>query len=81
MTRNARRRVYASMDTNNEPLVLSVPTVARLLCISKGSCYEAVRQGQIPSLRFGRRIVIPRAALDRLLAGDALINNGAMRHQ
>lgn len=58
------------METNNEPLVLSVPAVARLLCISKTSCYEAVRLGQIPSLRFGRRIVIPKVGLQRLLAGE-----------
>ena len=57
------------METNKEPLVLSVPEVAKLLSISLGSCYEAVRTGQIPSLRFGRSIRIPRHAFERLLEG------------
>jgi len=43
---------------------------ARLMGLSKGSTYEAVRQGTIPSLRIGRRLVIPRAALERMLEGQ-----------
>jgi len=50
-----------------ERLTLTVPEVARLLRISKGSCYEAIHTGQIPSLRFGRSIRVPRHALERLL--------------
>jgi len=48
-------------------LTLTVPEVAALLRISRGSCYEAIRTGQIPSLRFGRSIRIPRYALQQLL--------------
>ncbi len=49
-------------------LVLTVVEVARELGISRGLAYEAVRLGQIPSVRIGRRVLIPRAALERLLA-------------
>jgi excisionase family DNA binding protein len=31
------------------------------------SAYAAVRSGEIPSIRIGRRLLIPRVALDRLL--------------
>jgi excisionase family DNA binding protein len=31
------------------------------------SAYAAVREGTIPSLRIGRRVLVPRIALDRLL--------------
>ncbi len=34
-----------------ERLTLSVPEVARLLGLSRGATYEAVRAGQIPSIR------------------------------
>jgi len=51
-------------------LTLTVPEVAALLGISRGTAYEAIRLGQIPSLRFGRRVVIPKAALQRLLDGE-----------
>ena len=57
-------------------LTLTVGEVATLLRISRGACYEAVRMGQIPSLRFGRRIVIPKVALQLLLAGEEKNING-----
>lgn len=56
------------MGTNEERLTLTIPEAAKLLGIGRANCYECVRQGSIPSLRFGRRIVIPRAALMRKLA-------------
>jgi len=51
----------------SERLVFTVEEARRQLGLSKGSMYEAVRSGQIPSIRVGRRILIPRATLQRLL--------------
>ena len=48
-------------------LVLSVKEARGQLGLSRGLMYEALRTGQIPSIRIGRRILIPRAALERLL--------------
>jgi excisionase family DNA binding protein len=48
-------------------LALSVEEAARLLGISTWLAYELVHQGQLPSLRLGRRIVVPRAALERMV--------------
>jgi excisionase family DNA binding protein len=53
---------------SGERLTLSVEEAAKLLGISRNSAYEAVRLGQLPVLKFGRRLLIPRAALDALLA-------------
>jgi excisionase family DNA binding protein len=50
-----------------DPLTVSVDEAARLLGISRGHAYALVNQGAIPSLRLGRRIVVPRRTLDRLL--------------
>ena len=47
----------------DEPLVFTVEEAAELLRISRGSAYEAVRTGQIPSVRIGRRILISRQLL------------------
>lgn len=52
----------------------SVEEARRLLGLSRGLMYEAVRTGQIPSLRIGRRILIPRAALEQLLNGSSSHN-------
>lgn len=55
------------IDEKREKLTLTVEETARVLGISRANCYECVRQGSIPSLRFGRRIVVPKAALMRKL--------------
>lgn len=48
-------------------LTLSVEEARQQLGLSKGLMYEALRSGQIPSIRIGRRILIPRVALEQLL--------------
>ncbi len=50
-----------------EKKVLTVMEAAAELGISKGSAYEAVRSGQIPTIRIGRRLIVPRAAFDKML--------------
>lgn len=50
-----------------EKKVLTVMEAAKELGISKGSAYEAARTGKIPTIRIGRRLIVPRAALDRML--------------
>lgn len=52
-------------------LVLSVTEAAAALGISRAHAYELVARGELPSLRLGRRIVVPRRGLERLLDGDA----------
>lgn len=48
----------------------TVDEVAALLCIGRNTAYEAVKGGEIPSIRIGRRILVPRDALERMLSGD-----------
>ena len=51
----------------NERLTLTVVEAAKMLGISRGLAYEMVRTGEIPSIRFGKRILVPRRALELLL--------------
>jgi excisionase family DNA binding protein len=51
-------------------VVISLEEVAARLGIGRNQAYEAVQAGKIPALRFGRRWLIPRAAFDRMLAGE-----------
>jgi excisionase family DNA binding protein len=53
-----------------ERLTYSVPEAAQVLGISRMGAYVAVRAGDIPSIRIGRRLLVPRAALARLLGED-----------
>jgi excisionase family DNA binding protein len=56
-----------------ERATLSVPEAAAVLGISRDAAYDAARRGELPTLRFGRRILVSRAALDRLLnAGEPI---------
>jgi excisionase family DNA binding protein len=61
---------------SEEKLTLTVPEAARLIGISRMTAYVAVREGTIPSIRIGRRVLVPRAALDRLLAAASAVRDG-----
>jgi len=50
---------------------LTADEVAEALGVSVGLIYEAARQGQLPFLRIGRRLVMPVSALERLLDSRA----------
>lgn len=51
---------------------LTVPEAGRLVAgLGRSQSYEAVRRGDIPVIRLGRRIVVPTAGLRRLLLLDA----------
>lgn len=52
---------------SSESLVLTVGEAAKLLRLSKTTTYDQIRQGSIPSIRMGKRILVPRAALIRML--------------
>jgi excisionase family DNA binding protein len=54
----------------DQRLTWTVPEVARLLGISKDSAYEAAHRGELPVRLIGRRMLVPRAALLRLLDGS-----------
>jgi len=56
------------LDANNRS-VYTVRQFAALAGIGLQSAYQAARDGTIPTIRFGRRIVIPKAALDAMLNG------------
>jgi excisionase family DNA binding protein len=48
-------------------LAVSVDEASRLLGISKWLGYELAAQGKLPAVRLGRRLVVPIAALERML--------------
>ncbi|MBI2851738.1 MAG: helix-turn-helix domain-containing protein [Chloroflexi bacterium] len=49
-------------------LTLSIAEAAQVLGISRNSCYLAVKTGELPSIKIGSRILIPRLSLERMLA-------------
>lgn len=53
-----------------ERLTLSIEEAASMLGISRALAYELVRKGELPVLRLGRRVVIPRNQLEDLVNGS-----------
>lgn len=56
------------MSTPSAPLTLTVEEAAQALGISRTLAYEAARTGELPTVRIGRRLLVPRAALERFLS-------------
>ena len=54
----------AAKDTK---LCYTVPEAAQLLGFSRNFGYELARTGQIPIIRFGKRILVPKAAFHEML--------------
>jgi excisionase family DNA binding protein len=50
--------------------VITVAEVAALLRISRGSAYDAAKRGEIPTIRIGRRLLVPREGFEWLLGGS-----------
>ena len=55
------------MTDVTDSVAFTVDEAAKILRISRNSAYQAVKEGQIPSIRIGKRIVIPRQAFNRML--------------
>jgi excisionase family DNA binding protein len=50
---------HPGLDSLDGRLTVSVEEAAQLLGLGRTAAYEAVRRGQLPTRRLGRRIVIP----------------------
>ena len=59
------------IPTPEERPTMPVEEVGETLGIGRSAAYEAVRRGEIPSIRIGRRVLVPTAALRVLLGIDA----------
>tara|TARA_Y100000310_G_scaffold299145_1_gene333711 strand:- start:848 stop:1072 length:225 start_codon:yes stop_codon:yes gene_type:complete len=51
----------------NEKVVLTVEEAGELLRISRSSAYEAARKGQLPTIKIGRRLLVPVRAIEKML--------------
>ena len=55
--------------TEGDAMLLTVKEAAQVLRLSRAFTYELVARGDLPVVRFGRRVLIPRAALMRHVEG------------
>jgi excisionase family DNA binding protein len=60
----------ASAPQDAGRLTYTLTEAASRLGISRALAYEAAQRGELPVCRIGRRVLVPRAALLRLLGQD-----------
>lgn len=64
-----KKSIYKSYD--ELPLLLNVKQLADLLGVSDSSVYELIQEDGFPSLRIGKRIVIPKEELREWISTHA----------
>jgi excisionase family DNA binding protein len=65
-------KVLDVLPSSRDPVVYTVPEVARLLGLSLGVTYMLLREGEIPARRMGARWVIPKERFHTWLNSDSL---------
>lgn len=60
------------MERQDEPKTLTIDEAAKELGIGRNNAYAAARRGEIPTIRIGKRILVLREPLKRLLAGSTI---------
>jgi excisionase family DNA binding protein len=61
----------ASRRSAQRRMTLTVEETAKRLGIGRNQAYEAIHRGEIPHIRIGRRLLVPEAALDRMVGAEA----------
>jgi excisionase family DNA binding protein len=59
-----------------QTLLLSVRDAARLLGMGRDATYGLIREGRLPAVHIGRRVLVPRAALERWVLEQAGVGRG-----
>lgn len=62
-----KRQPASSDGTKRE--ALSIEEAANLLGVGRNTAYAAAKSGELPNIRIGGRILVPRVQLDELLEG------------
>ncbi|RWN28896.1 helix-turn-helix domain-containing protein [Mesorhizobium sp.] len=59
--------------TDQQPIraTITIVEAAHRLGIGRNQAYEAAKRGEIPSIKIGKRLLVPKAALERMLSGQA----------
>ena len=56
-----------SPDELESRTIITIKEMSTILGIGRNTAYEAVKKGEIPSVKVGRRILVPSKALDKWL--------------
>jgi excisionase family DNA binding protein len=68
-----------AMTTRTKRLTMTVQEAAKKLGIGRNQGYEAARNGQIPTIQIGKRLLVPVVALEQKLANAGAAKRPAAR--
>lgn len=55
------------MKHQSEPLLLTVPEAAAQLRIGRTLAYQLAKRGELPTVRLGAKLLVPRSELERYI--------------
>lgn len=64
------KRRLKTVKPAHAALTMTVEAAARELGVSRGTAYECAKSGQIPTIRLGRRLLVPVESLRRMINGE-----------
>jgi excisionase family DNA binding protein len=64
--KRASKTLWGRYPKGNES-AYTIEEMAAVLRMGRNTAYNVIKRGQVPSIRLGRRILIPRRAVDQLL--------------
>jgi hypothetical protein len=67
LRRPTRPKARPPLETLGDSVIMSVPAAGKLMGLGRAAAYGAASRGELPTLRFGRKLVVPVAELQRLL--------------
>ena len=69
---NVSKPIVTKRDKKEEivddKLTLNIEETAKMLGIGRNLCYDRAKAGEIPVIKIGSRLIVPRAALMKMLA-------------
>jgi excisionase family DNA binding protein len=65
----AKKFEGCSVENESERRTFSVEEAGRMLGISRGAAYAHAKAGAIPTIKLGKRVLVPKAAFEKLLQG------------
>jgi excisionase family DNA binding protein len=58
----------AAVPNDLNAVTYRIEEAAKLLGIGRNTAYEAAKTGQLPTVRIGKRLLVPKVALEKLLS-------------
>lgn len=58
------------MKNDESCSTITILACSRRLGVSRNFAYQMAREGRIPTIRLGKRLLVPKARLDAMLAGQ-----------